>query len=216
MAAALIVGLVVAGFLGTRDSSVAVSTAAPPPPPSVASAPAAPPGTHAIWPAGNADVVQGFQTPTDAARDFAVQALNIADPKVTEPPEVSTSGIGSVTITLPTGQPLALLTQRHVDGDWIIVQVGDQSRLRGITMLPDGKPGPVMTIFPPTDVVSADVTEVAADGVHRIQVTGDDLKSGILHLAPAPPSPVPWVYSVLIVYRDQANNAVDALGGVYA
>lgn len=217
VAAMLIVGLVVAGFLGTRDSSVAVSMAAPPPPASVAAPPPAPPpGTHAIWPAGNADVLRGFQTPTDAARDFAVQALKIADPKVTEPPEVSTSGIGSVTITLPTGQLLALITQRHVDGNWIIIQVGDQSRLRGITMLPDGKPGPVMTIFPPADAVSADVTEVAVDGVHRIQVKGDDLKPGILHLADAPPSAGPWVYSVLIVYRDASNNAVDALGGTFA
>jgi hypothetical protein len=218
MAAALIVGLIVAGFLGTRDSSVAVSMAVPPPPPppSATPPPDAPRVEHAIWPAGNAQAVQGFQTPTDAARDFAVQALNIADPKVTEPPELSTSGIGSVTITLPTGQPLALLTERHADAGWIIVQVGDQSRLRGITMLPDGRPGPVMTVFPPTGVVSADVTEVAVDGLHRIQMTGDDLKSGILHLAPAPPSTGPWVYSVLIVYRDQGNNALDALGGVYA
>jgi len=73
-----------------------------------------------------------------------------------------------------------------------------------------------MAIFSPTDVVSAEVTEVAADGLHRVQVTGDDLKSGILHLAPAPPSPVSWVYSVLIVYRDQGHNALNALGGVYA
>ncbi|MCA1847357.1 MAG: hypothetical protein LC792_30070 [Actinobacteria bacterium] len=227
----LIVGLVVAGFFGARDSSMAVSTAAPPPPSAAIPPPAPSPGTHAIWPAGNADVLQGFQTPTDAARDFAIQALKIADPKVrdfaiqalkiadpkaTESPEVSTSGIGSVTITLPTGQPLALLTQRHIQGNWIIIQVGDQSRLRGITMLPDGKPGPVMTIFPPTHAVSADVTEVAVDGTHRIQVGGDDLKAGVLHLADAPPSAGPWVYSVLIVYRDRSNNALDALGGTFA
>lgn len=215
VAATLIVGLVVAGFLSTRDSSVAVSMAPPPPPPpSVA---ALPPGTHQIWPVGNAGVVQGFRTATDVARDFAVQALDIADPTVTEPPEVSTAGIGSVTIALPTARLLAVMTQRRVDGNWVLVQVGDQSRLRGITMLPDGKPGPVMEILPPPDATSADVIEVAADGTHRLHLVTDDLRAGVLHLpAVAAPSTAPSIYTVLIVYRDQTNRAVDALGGVFA
>jgi hypothetical protein len=216
VAATLIVGLVMAGFLGTRDSSVAVSSMAapPPPPPSVA---ALPRGTYQIWPAENAGVVQGFRTPTDVAQDFAVQALDIGDPTVMEPADVSTAGIGSVTIALPTAQPLPVITERRVDGNWVIVQVGDQSRLRGITMLPAGKPGPVMEIFPPLDATSGDVIEVAADGTHRLHLTTDDLKTGVLHFPTvAAPSTAPSIYTVLIVYRNKTNQAVDALGGVFA
>jgi hypothetical protein len=211
----LLFGIV--GFWG-GGQSVAATVGAPPPPPPVALA-FAPPGTHPIWPAAGTVPYPGFRTATDVARDFAARALGISDPTVDEPPSVNGSGIGTVTIALPPGgRALAVLTQRQVGGSWVIIQVGDQSRLEGITMLPGGKPGPVMTIHPPAGATSADVTEVAADGTYAIHLTASDLRAGVAHLVARENLSVLLgapIHTVLIVYRDSRNSAVDALGGEF-
>ena len=193
--------------------------AAPLPPPPPESLPSAPPGSHPVWP-GGADATRAeYASATDVARDFAVRALGISDPTVNEPPDVSASGIGTVTISLPQrDQALPVRTQCLVDDNWVIIQVGDQRRLEGITLLPDGKPGPIMPIHPPAAATSADVTEMTADGTYEIHLNAEDLRTNIAHLvAPEDLSVLRGapIHSVLIVYRDRANHAIDALGGEF-
>lgn len=204
------------GF-SARGESVAVR-AAPPPPPPPGSLAFAPPGTHPIWPVDGL-AVQGFGTAMDVARDFAIRALGISDPTVNEPSSVSGPGIGTVTISLPpSGQGLDVVAQRQLDGNWVIIQVGDQSRLEGITMLPGGKPGPVMTIHPPSSATSADVTEVAADGTYQIHLTAKDLRAGVAHLVAGDNPSVLLgapILTVLILYRDSKKSVVSALGSEF-
>jgi hypothetical protein len=189
----------------------------PPPRPRPASL-AAPPGNYPIWPVGGTATSPTLGTATDVVRDFAVRALGISDPNVHEPASVSASGIGTVTIALPTLE-LPVLTQRQVDGNWEIIRVGDQSRMEGITMLPDGKPGPVMTIRPPVGAASADLTALAVDGPYELHLTAEDLRTGVAHLVanndPSLSSEAP-IRTVLIVYRDHTNQAIDAIGGQFS
>ncbi|MDQ1491143.1 MAG: hypothetical protein QOJ23_3657 [Actinomycetota bacterium] len=191
---------------------------APLPPPPV-SLPSAPPGSHPIWPRGVIGTGPAYPSASSVAADFATEVLGIADPTVNEPLGVSASGIGTVTISVPAGdRALAVLTQRQVDGNWTITQVGDQSRLEGITMLPGGKPGPVMAIHPPPAATAADVTEVTADRTYEIHLTAQDLRAEVAHLvAPESLSVLLGspIHNVLTVYRDRANRAIDALGGEF-
>jgi hypothetical protein len=197
--------------------SESLQMAPPPPPP--ASVVSAPPGTYPIWPAGGTATPPPYRTATTVARDFALRALGIPNPTVTEPGSVNSAGIGTVTIGLPARHhDLDVQVQRQPDGNWAITQVGDQRHLEGITMLPNGKPGPVMTIHPPAGAVTADVTEVAADGTHDLHLTVQDLQAGIAHLVaggdPSATASRP-IHTILIVYRDSANNVLDALGGEF-
>lgn len=219
--AAIGVGTAGADGAASRTPPMAVrpTGAAPLPPPPLPSLPSAPPGSHPIWPRGLNGTGPAYSSPSAVAADFATQVLGIADPTVNEPSSVSASGIGTVTISLPTGDgALAVLTQRQVAGNWTITQVGEQSRLEGITMLPGGKPGPIWTIHPPAAATSADLTEVTADRTYEIHLTAQDLRAGVAHLV-APESlsvllGAP-IHNVLIVYRDRANRAIDALGGEF-
>lgn len=189
--------------------------AAPLPPPPVDPVAAAP-GTYPIWPVGPAAAGPAYPTPTDVARDFAVRALGISDPTIHEPANVSADGIETVGIALPTvDRELAVVTQRQVDGNWEIIQVGDQRHLEGITMLPGGKPGPVMTIHPPAAAISGDITEQAADDNHEIHLTAADLRQGLAHLIARENQSVLLgepIHTVLIIYRDSRNASIDALG----
>jgi len=151
----------------------AAASPSPPRPPCLRH-PAGCPGvrTPGTLPSGRppARSVPRFSHATDVARDFAARALGISDPTVDEPPSVNGSGIGTVTISPfrreSVGRSRPTSGRRQL-GD---PPGGDQSRLEGITMLPGGKPGPVMTIHPPR-CDSADVTEVAADGTYEIHLT---------------------------------------------
>jgi hypothetical protein len=193
--------------------------ATPLPPPPLESLPSSPPGSHPVWPVGANATSPGFSSATDVARDFAVRALGISDPTVTESAVTTADGIGIVTISVPAAsRDLEVVAQRRLDGTWIIIQVGDQSHLEGITMLPGGKPGPVMAIHPPAAATSADVSEVAADGTYEIHLTAEDLRAGVAHLVARDNLSVLLgapIHTVLIVYRDGANRAIDALGGEF-
>jgi hypothetical protein len=176
----------------------------------------APPGTYPVWPVGRTATPPAYRTATDVVRDFATRALGIPNPTVTEPGSVSTAGFGTVTIGLPAGhRDLDVLTQRQVDGNWQVTQVGDQRYLEGITLLPGGKPRPVMTIHPPAGAATADATEVAADGIHDLHLTAEDLQAGVVHLAvggdPSATARGP-IHTILIVYRNSANGAIEAIG----
>jgi hypothetical protein len=190
-----------------------------PPPPPPAPLVSAPPGTYPIWPAGGTATPPPYRTATAVARDFAVRALGIPNPKVIESGSVNSARIGTVTIGLPTAHhDLDVQVQREADGNWEITQVGDQRHLEGVTMLPNGKPGPVMAIHPPAGAVTADLTEVAADGTHNLHLTVQDFQAGIAHLVavgdPSATALTP-IHSVLIVYRDSTNAVLDALGGEF-
>lgn len=212
------VSVAVANASASRPPSPAAAETAtiPPPPPPLVPPPSSSPASHPIWPA-EADGPT-YSSATDLARDFATRALGISDPAVHEPASVRESGIGSVTIALPTLE-LAVLAQRTLNGSWEIIQVGDQTRLEGITMLPDGQPGPVMTIHPPADAATAEVTVRTADGTHELHLTAEDLRAGVAHLtARNNPTihPTARIHTVLIVYRDRTIRTIDALAGQFS
>jgi hypothetical protein len=218
-----VVGVSSAGADGsisrTPPMGVHPAGVAPLPPPPLALQ-SAPPGSYPVWPVGATATSPGFSSAADVARDLAMRALGISDPTVTESAVTTADGIGIVTISLPAAsRDLEVVAQRRLDGSWIIIQVGDQSHLEGITMLPGGKPGPIMLIHPPAAAVSADVSEVAADGTHEIHLTAEDLRAGVAHLVARDNLSALLgepIHTVLIVYRDGANRAIDALGGEYA
>jgi hypothetical protein len=76
-----------------------------------------------------------------------------------------------------------------------------------------------MTIHPPVAAASADLTALAADGPYELHLTAEDLRAGVAHLVasddPSLSSEAP-IHTVLIVYRDHANHAIDALGGQFS
>jgi hypothetical protein len=179
----------------------------PPPPPAVS--PPSPPGTYPLWPT---DDVAGSarNTPTAIAQDFATRALGVANAAVTVDPSASANGPTVVKIFLPAaGHDLTVLTEPGAAGTWEIIQVGDQSNQRGITMAPNGVFGPVMSLLPPSGAATADVVETAADGTHRIQLSPTDLAARVVHLVGNP------IHTVVIVYRDPTGAAIDAIGAEF-
>lgn len=192
-------------------------TAPPPPPPHPL--PVAPPGTHPVWPIDGPARYPTYRTVEDVVTDFAIRALGIPSPMVTDPGSASDVGIGIVTVFLPAAdRALAVQVQRQADGNWVITQVGNQRNLEGITLLPAGEPEPIMRIHPPAAATSADLTQVGAEGTHHLRLTAEELRTGIAHLAPSGNLTAlqgPSIHSILIVYRDHANRVVDASGGEY-
>jgi hypothetical protein len=189
-----------------------------PPPPLPEPLPVAPPGTYPLWPIDGPAGNPTYRTAKDVVTDFAVRSLGIPNPTVTDPGSASDAGIGTVTIYLPAADRDLAVQVQQADGNWVITQVGDQRNLQGITMLPDGKPGPIMTIHPPAAATSADLTHVGAEGTHHLRLTAEELRTGTAHLAPSDHLTVlqgPPIHSILIVYRDNANRVVDASGGEY-
>jgi hypothetical protein len=115
-----------------------------------------------------------------------------------------------VKIHLPAaGNDLAVVTFPRPDGSWGIDLVGDEGKLQGITMRPNGVFGPVMSLLPPDGATTADVTETAADGVHEIHLTKSDLSARVVHLVGEP------IHTVLVIYRDTSDGVLAALGGEY-
>ena len=181
----------------------------PPPPPNLPTGPS-PDGPHAIWPAPGTTAPRPASS-ADLARAFAIDVLGIAQPTVSATPTSPDGPTAAISILLPaTGTELTGMAQLQADGAWAFMQLGDQSQLRGITYLPDGHPGPVMTLIPPPGATQADVTDVAADGTHLIHLTAAELDTKTLHL---PTSAI--VTSIIVVYRNTAGAPVGALASSF-
>jgi hypothetical protein len=137
--------------------------------------------------------------------------LGIAQPTVSATPTSPDWPIASISILLPaTGTELTGIADLQADHTWALMQLGDQSQLPGITYLPDGHPGPVMTFRPPSGATQADVTDVAADGTHLIHVTAAELATKTLHL---PTNAI--VTSIIVVFRNAAGAPVGALAAAF-
>jgi hypothetical protein len=175
---------------------------APPPP-----LPSTRPDSHPIWPLDNQP---GLESAVAAARDFSTRALHTTGNTITPDQSVHANSPTEVTIDLPAvHRNLRVLASPRPDGTWVLLQVGDQARMRGITYRPGGQPtGPVMSILAPDGAVDADVTERVGDGLHHIHLSHSDLQSGVVHLA----GDSGTIFDVLIVYHDQGGTAIDALG----
>ena len=168
-------------------------------------------GPQAIWPPAGTSPT-GPSSAAILARDFAVQVLGIANPSVTAAPTSPAGYIASFTIRLPaTGRTIKGTAQLQADHTWALIQLGDPSQLRGITMLPNGHLGPVMTLIPPAGATQADVTDIAADGTHHLHLTAAQLATKTLHL---PTNAT--VDSIIVVYRNTAGAPVGALAGSFA
>ena len=184
-------------------------------PPLVPTLPPTPAGTsrgpQAIWPPAGTSPT-GLSSAAVLARDFAVQVLGIKNPSVTAAPTSPDGYIASITIRLPaTGKTIKGTAQLQADHTWALIQLGDPSQLRGITMLPNGHLGPVMTLIPPAGAIQADVTDIAADGTHHLHLTAAQLATKTLHL---PTNAM--VDSIIVVYRNTAGAPVGALAGSFA
>lgn len=176
----------------------------------VVQSPGAATGPQVVWPIPGTHII-GLSSPTAVAAAFATQALGIQHPSVSANSAAAAGGITSVTIVLPaTGKDLNAIAEHQANGTWALLQVGDQSLMRGVTVLPAGQPGAVMSLLPPRDAAQADITEVASDGSHRIHLDSRELATDTAHLEGTS------IEIVLIVYRDAAGEAVSALGESFA
>ena len=184
-------------------------------PPLLPTLPPAPAGTshgpQAIWPPARTSPTAASSA-TLLAQDFAARVLGITNPSVTAAPTSPDGYIASITIRLPaTGKIIKGTAQLQADHTWALIELGDPSQLRGITMLPDGHLGPVMALIPPADATQADVTDNAADGTHHLHLTAAQLATKTLHL---PTNAA--VDSIIVVYRNTAGAPVGALAGSFA
>jgi hypothetical protein len=117
-----------------------------------------------------------------------------------------------VTIQLPAvHRVLTVLTSPDAGQSWILLQVGEQDRQRGVTFVPNGQPTPVMSLVPPSGAADADVTERIGDGLHQIHLSESDLQSGVVHLAGDSSN----LFDVLIVYHDKTGATIDATGSEF-
>lgn len=166
-------------------------------------------GPGQVWPLPGSQNTM-LDSPAAVAEDFATQALGIQHPSVAVISENTADPVVAVDIVLPsTGAHLSVLASRSANGSWLLLQVGDQNQLRGITVLPGGHPGAVMALLPPKGSADADITEVASDGTHHIHLDDAQLATKTLHLTGTN------IQSDLIVYRNRSGAVIDALGGTF-
>jgi hypothetical protein len=174
-----------------------------------ANPPSEPSGLGTLWPLpGTAGA--GLNNPIAVAADFATKALGLAHPTVTVRPGGPSDGITTVIIALPPpGKNLQAVAQPLANGTWALIQVGNQDNLRGITLLPNGHPGAVMSLIPPSGATQAEVTEVAADTTHYIHLNAAQLATDTVHLIGSS------IQSTFIVYKNNAGAVLDAIGGTF-
>ena len=66
-----------------------------------------------------------------------------------------------------------------------------------------------MAVHPPTGASQADVTLRADGGVHRLHLTGADLRTGSARLTGSS------IHDVLIVFRNASGVTIDAVGSEF-
>jgi hypothetical protein len=186
-ALAIVLVLIAARLLSARDSSV---------PPTITPAPMIL-ASDWIWP-GDTDVA--FPTAASVAAEFAREVLGLGGVRAEVDGSAPSNGPTWVTLHLPSGADLPILTYPLGSGAWVINQIGSDP------MMVSYESGQYYVRFGTPDGASrARMSIRTADRTVSVAITAGDLQHGVVAIPE-------YARSVLIVFEDARGLTLAARG----